>query len=227
MVSSGINLVMTVIGFGLSIMFIVFVCTRLICARIHLNASRRSFARASRSDLSILERGFHGLEPLTPANFPTKKYRELCLSSNENARCTVCLADYHEEDTLRILPICGHSFHATCIGIWLQQHTTCPVCRISLRELPERKWFMQPMFSSALRSQYSMQSVNTHYCHCMANGNRRSSRSHNNEIMGPIQEVRCHSEGNGVNVGDSNSITIDHEQIIKNSANRKVENPLN
>lgn len=54
MISSGINLVMTVIGFAVSTMFIVFVCTRLICARIHLNSSRRSFAIASRPDLSIV-----------------------------------------------------------------------------------------------------------------------------------------------------------------------------
>lgn len=54
MISSGINLVMTVIGFAVSTMFIVFVCTRLICARIQLNASRRSFHMSSRSDLSIV-----------------------------------------------------------------------------------------------------------------------------------------------------------------------------
>lgn len=54
MISSGINLVMTVIGFTVSTMFIVFVCTRLICARIQLNATRRSFARASGSDLSVV-----------------------------------------------------------------------------------------------------------------------------------------------------------------------------
>lgn len=52
MMSSGVNLVMTVIGFTVSTLFIVFVCTRLVCARIHLNASRRSFSIASRSDLS-------------------------------------------------------------------------------------------------------------------------------------------------------------------------------
>ncbi|KAI3470573.1 hypothetical protein Pfo_027236 [Paulownia fortunei] len=227
MISSGINLVMTVIGFSVSTMFIVFVCTRLICARIHLNASRRSFARASRSDLSILERGVHGLEPLVVANFPAKKYRELCLASKENAQCTVCLSEYHEDDTLRILPLCGHSFHATCIDIWLQQHSTCPVCRVSLRELAERKWFMQPMFSSAVRSQYSMQSVNAHYCHCMANGHRRSSGSHNNQVSDPIQEGRCRSQGDVVNIGDSNSISIDHDRMTKDSGNRKVESPSN
>ncbi|KAH0714317.1 hypothetical protein KY284_007222 [Solanum tuberosum] len=85
MISSGTNLVMTVIGFAVSTMFIVFVCTRLICARIQLNARRRSFAYASRSDLSILERGLHGLEPLVVANFPTKKYGDVFFTSAEDA----------------------------------------------------------------------------------------------------------------------------------------------
>ncbi|KAL2554600.1 RING-H2 finger protein ATL80-like [Forsythia ovata] len=195
MTSSGINLVMTVIGFAVSTMFIVFVCTRLICARIHLNASRRSFAMASRSNLSILERGLHGIEPLVVANFPMKNYRDLCLSSKENAQCTVCLAEYRDEDTLRILPVCGHSFHAMCIDIWLQQHSTCPVCRISLREIPERKWYMQPMFSSAIRSQYSVQSVNRHCCRCLSTGHTHSSRSQDDPITDPVQEARRQPEG--------------------------------
>ncbi|KAG6389795.1 hypothetical protein SASPL_151269 [Salvia splendens] len=210
MTTPGVNLVTTVIGFGLSIMFIVFVCTRLICARIQLSASRRSLARANGSDLSNLERGFHGLKPLVLANFPMMKYRELCLSSMESdcQRCTVCLSDYHEEDTLCVLPVCRHLFHATCIGIWLQQRSTCPVCRISLRELPERKWYMQPMFSQAVRSQHRMQSINAHYCHCMANWNRPR----------PNEQVEEPSAGGAIHVEHRNTDLV-HEK------NRKPESP--
>ncbi|XP_073274011.1 RING-H2 finger protein ATL38-like [Primulina huaijiensis] len=211
MISSGINLVMTVIGFAVSTLFIVFVCTRLIWARIQLSVSRRSFSRALRSDLSTLEHGLHGLEPIVVSNFPTKKYRELCFSSKENTLCTVCLSEYHDEDTLRILPLCGHSFHATCIDIWLHRHFTCPVCRISLRELPERRWCMQPMFSSAIRSQYTVQSINSHYCHCMLSGQIRSSRSHDNPVMGTIEEARCESEGVLADARDSNYVAIDRK----------------
>lgn len=54
MIGSGVNLVMTVIGFAVSTMFIVFVCTRLVCARIQLTASRRAFPAAIRSDLGMV-----------------------------------------------------------------------------------------------------------------------------------------------------------------------------
>ncbi|KAL2943267.1 RING-H2 finger protein ATL7 [Bienertia sinuspersici] len=52
------------------------------------------------------------------------------------------------KDVLRIIPYCGHYFHIKCIDLWLLQHCTCLVCRLSLRETNERKRFMQLMSSS-------------------------------------------------------------------------------
>ena len=48
-------------------------------------------------------------------------------------RCPVCLEEYEAKDVVRVLPACGHAFHAPCIDAWLRQHPTCPVCRASLR----------------------------------------------------------------------------------------------
>ncbi|KAE9451300.1 hypothetical protein C3L33_16821, partial [Rhododendron williamsianum] len=123
-------------------------------------------------------------------------------------KCTVCLAEYHKEDILRVLPYCGHSFHATCIDKWLQQHSTCPVCRISLRELPEKKQ-MQPMFSSAVRFQYDTVSLGANSCHCMSTGQR----------VGPIQER------GGVAAGETVSILIEGSRTVKDSGNKHVESP--
>lgn len=226
MMSSGINLVMTVIGFAVSTMFIVFVCTRLICARIQLNASRRYLARANRSDLSILERGLHGLEPVIFTNFPTKKYDDNFFSSGENNQCIVCLADYHKEDTLRILPSCGHFFHAVCIDMWLHQHSTCPVCRVSLRELPDRKCFMQPLFSSAIRAQHTLRSANLNTYHS-SNSHRLSSRPHDSQRMQPSQNDSCHSERVGVEDRQSNPVLSDDCQVTKMSGNKELESPSN
>ncbi|KAH0670378.1 hypothetical protein KY290_026775 [Solanum tuberosum] len=136
-------------------------------------------------ELVELERGLHGLEPLAVANFPTKKYSDAFFSFAEDTQCTICLAEYREEDTLRILPLCGHYFHATCIDIWFQQHSTCPVCRISLRETADKKCFLQPLFSSAVRSQYTMDTLNVNSNQCSSSGQRLSSRSHDNQRTNP------------------------------------------
>lgn len=210
-VSPGLNVVMTVIGFAVSTMFIVFVCTRLICARIHLNASRRSSSLpvASRSDLSILERGLHGLESVVIANFPTKKYTNALFASSEDAKCTVCLADYVEEDTLRILPYCGHSFHAACIDRWLQQHSTCPICRVSLREFPQKR-HMPPMFSSAVRSPYGSESFEAR-----ADIDSRMQFIHNSFV----------SEGDGVEARENITNSDEERRVEKSPETKHVESP--
>ncbi|CAO2150292.1 unnamed protein product [Urochloa humidicola] len=43
--------------------------------------------------------------------------------------CAVCLADFDDGETVRLLPECLHYFHAECIGTWLQGSTSCPMCR--------------------------------------------------------------------------------------------------
>ncbi|XP_043708744.1 RING-H2 finger protein ATL67-like [Telopea speciosissima] len=232
MITPGINLVMTVIGFAVSTMFIVFVCTRLICARIQLSASRRSFPTASRSDLSRLERGVHGLEPVVIATFPTKKFSDDFFTSGEDSQCTVCLAEYQEKDMLRILPYCGHSFHVTCIDVWLRQHSTCPVCRISLRESPERKRVMQPMTSSAIRPTFGMDSLDSHSYHCLYTSHGHSSRTADGQQMEPIQEDQFESKVDAVASGGiSTSLNVDN-QVPKDSEPHKsvvkhVESPSN
>ncbi|XP_031115548.1 RING-H2 finger protein ATL74-like [Ipomoea triloba] len=214
MASSGINVVMTVIGFVLSAMFIVFVCTRLICARILLHSTRRrSVAIASRSDLSILERGLNGLKPLDISSFPTKKFGDAFFTSKEDAQCTVCLADYDSEDTLRILPLCAHYFHVSCIDIWLQQHSTCPVCRISLllQGTDKKRVSMQPMFSSAVRSQCGVLSMFS------------SSRPHGS----PATEEWHLCESGRVGGGEDDPVVLARgiQQVTKGSENKEVESP--
>lgn len=219
MISTGMNLVMTVIGFAMSTMFMVFVCTRLVCARVQINASRRSFPVATtRSDLSMLERGsLDGIEPVVVANFPTKKYSDECFSATEDAQCTICLSDYHGEDILRILPYCGHSFHVTCIDMWLKQHSTCPVCRISLREFPEKKCLMQPLFSSAIRSPRRPGSLNSN-----ARAHGFSPRTHHHGVD-PDQDNHLASE---TDAAEGNiSPAAEGNQDLKDSRNKHIESP--
>ena len=54
-------------------------------------------------------------------------------SAERLRECAVCLAEYQEEEELKVLPACRHWFHAACIDTWLKKHTTCPVCRADIK----------------------------------------------------------------------------------------------
>ncbi|MFS7918893.1 putative transcription factor C2H2 family [Helianthus anomalus] len=45
--------------------------------------------------------------------------------------CVVCLCEVSPGDECRELPNCDHGvqFHAQCIGVWLKDNSTCPICR--------------------------------------------------------------------------------------------------
>ncbi|KAJ8534823.1 hypothetical protein K7X08_016551 [Anisodus acutangulus] len=49
-----------------------------------------------------------------------------------NARtCPICLVEYIAGESIRLIPLCQHCFHAHCVDEWLKMKATCPVCRNS------------------------------------------------------------------------------------------------
>lgn len=47
----------------------------------------------------------------------------------EGTDCSVCLTEFEEDESLRLLPKCSHAFHIPCIDTWLRSHKNCPLCR--------------------------------------------------------------------------------------------------
>ncbi|KAF3631739.1 RING-H2 finger protein ATL54 [Capsicum chacoense] len=47
----------------------------------------------------------------------------------EGTNCSVCLNEFQDDESLRLLPNCKHAFHIRCIDTWLRSHTNCPLCR--------------------------------------------------------------------------------------------------
>ncbi|CAN6231905.1 unnamed protein product [Urochloa humidicola] len=133
----GMNMVTTVMAFSVSACFVLFVFTRLLCARLHLSRAAAAADRAAADGFVVsVERGIHGMEPSVVTAFPTVKLGDggpQRPEVQEESQCTVCLEEYEAKDVVRVLPACGHAFHAACIDAWLRQHPTCPVCRASLR----------------------------------------------------------------------------------------------
>ncbi|PKU84021.1 E3 ubiquitin-protein ligase Os04g0590900 [Dendrobium catenatum] len=46
--------------------------------------------------------------------------------------CSVCLGEFTEEESLRLLPKCSHAFHLQCIDTWLKSNSSCPLCRTNV-----------------------------------------------------------------------------------------------
>ncbi|CAL5368498.1 unnamed protein product [Camellia sinensis] len=59
------------------------------------------------------------------AVFKYKKDQGLIVGTD----CSVCLSEFQEDETLRLLPKCSHAFHIPCIDAWLRSHQNCPLCR--------------------------------------------------------------------------------------------------
>lgn len=50
----------------------------------------------------------------------------------EGTDCSVCLNEFQEDESLRLLPKCSHAFHVHCIDTWLRSHSNCPLCRANI-----------------------------------------------------------------------------------------------
>ncbi|KAE9606965.1 hypothetical protein Lal_00026270 [Lupinus albus] len=62
-------------------------------------------------------------------SLPVKLYTKLNKYQEDAVQCYICLAEYEDGDSMRVLP-CRHEFHRTCIDKWLKEiHRVCPLCR--------------------------------------------------------------------------------------------------
>lgn len=115
--------------------------------------------------------GERGIDEATLDSYPRMVYSEKVfrsskcdgkedLEAEDKSCCSICLSDYRESEVVRVMPDCGHMFHAVCIDQWLRRHATCPVCRAApLHESPQAakprvigiaraSWFVLPLCSS-------------------------------------------------------------------------------
>ncbi|KAL1329560.1 hypothetical protein AAHE18_12G050400 [Arachis hypogaea] len=144
MMGSDTTLVTTVIGFGMSATFIVFMCTRINCGRIRGSVESRMMHIRNEDSYnfgSFPENHANDPEPelVMLDAIPILKFNQEAFSAIEDTQCVICLADFREREVLRIMPKCNHTFHLSCIDIWLRKQSTCPVCRLPLKNSSEAK----------------------------------------------------------------------------------------
>lgn len=72
-----------------------------------------------------------GLDAEAIGSFPSFIYTEAkgIEPGKGELECAVCLNEFKDDETLRLVSPCGHVFHADCVDIWLSYRSTCPICR--------------------------------------------------------------------------------------------------
>ncbi|CAN8289864.1 unnamed protein product [Cochlearia groenlandica] len=79
-----------------------------------------------------------GLEKDVIDSFPSFSYSQVkgLKIGKGGVECAICLNEFEDEETLRLMPPCSHVFHSDCIDVWLSSRSTCPVCRAKLDSKP-------------------------------------------------------------------------------------------
>ncbi|KAL9463974.1 hypothetical protein AB3S75_001719 [Citrus x aurantiifolia] len=120
----------------------------------------------------------------------------------EGTDCSVCLSEFQEDESLRLLPKCSHAFHISCIDTWLRSHTNCPLCRA-------------PILSGAFVAQASESEPNSNDSNSrneiMVVNSENSSGEGSDNVGGGTGEVR---NGNDNNNG---SLPVEDERTVDDS----------
>ncbi|XP_038888961.1 E3 ubiquitin-protein ligase ATL6-like [Benincasa hispida] len=100
----------------------------------HCNDSQSNTVRPISNAAARSRRATRGLDPAVIETFPTLVYSDVKEHKigKSALECAVCLNEFEDDETLRLIPKCDHVFHPECIDAWLASHSTCPVCRANL-----------------------------------------------------------------------------------------------
>lgn len=134
--------VIAVFGLVFSILSIVVACVRYQMSPSHnmvnIFAGFPPQQHRQRRSVENMELALHHHTDSSYEEFPKLLYSEVQKNKGGSSfsSCSICLGDYKESDTLRLLPDCGHVYHAVCVDPWLRLHTTCPICRKSPLQTP-------------------------------------------------------------------------------------------
>lgn len=115
------------------------------CADSPSNSIRNMAGVTGRS-----RRAARGLDASVLETFPIFEYSFVKIHKigKGTLECAVCLNEFEETETLRLIPKCDHVFHPECIDEWLGSHTTCPVCRANLVPQPGESVHGIPLFNT-------------------------------------------------------------------------------
>lgn len=71
---------------------------------------------------------FSGIDKTVIESLPFFQFSSL-RGARAGLECAVCLSRFDDTELLRLLPKCKHAFHLDCVDRWLEDHSSCPLCR--------------------------------------------------------------------------------------------------
>ncbi|KAL2608827.1 hypothetical protein R1flu_027400 [Riccia fluitans] len=141
------------IAVGILVLVSTIMLASYVCVRVH--------GRGQQSSTTAVSPQQAGEDGVSRAEWPSmtgldqatlESYPKLIYSSStplphgtQDTACSICLADYRNEEVLRMLPDCHHVFHAPCIDVWLRRHASCPMCRSSPLPTPQTTPISTPL----------------------------------------------------------------------------------
>ncbi|XP_003560697.1 RING-H2 finger protein ATL32 [Brachypodium distachyon] len=128
----------------------VWIALALYCALMVLfSCTARFCALPEPAGSSAVDRGGlseAGIAAIIPAfAYDAAAASSAAVGDGGQVQCAVCLETLRSGETVRRLPVCAHTFHVGCIGMWLHSHTTCPVCRRHLEPRKSGKMMVPPL----------------------------------------------------------------------------------
>lgn len=118
--------------------------------------------------------------------------------------CSVCLGEFRDGESLRLLPKCSHAFHQQCIDKWLKSHSNCPLCRSNITFV-------------------TIETVTPEPEGCGPDQSGRDANSHEVVVVMDDMEIICEEQHNvgRSSDGDDHEVTGDPERL--DEADSKAE----
>ncbi|XP_063309227.1 E3 ubiquitin-protein ligase RNF126-like [Pelobates fuscus] len=80
--------------------------------------------------LQLLTEANEGEEQPAQANEPPQPIPQVA-QRDKKEQCCICMSGYNPEEDIMQLQ-CNHIFHSVCILTWLEEASTCPICRTEI-----------------------------------------------------------------------------------------------
>lgn len=88
---------------------------------------RPSPSSSSSSSFAALSFSYKGIDLSVVQSLPVLPYDAKEFTST--TACSICLSEFVEEESVKMIPYCRHVFHPVCVDRWLSSHVSCPLCR--------------------------------------------------------------------------------------------------